>query len=262
MTRLIPMTQNITGCSIFKTTIYKFGVFLHLIKDSKYHDELIFWKNELKIYEKWYDNEISSHYDELPPNENQKVILHTNSHSAIVTWAKIHQYQKYLEDLSLNKNAFNGLKVLDIGSGPIPSACVFENCEIFCLDPLLGDYLNMGYPLHYYDRVKFVCASSENIPIEDHFFDAIISVNAIDHVDDFFRTVKEIQRVLKPHGLIRMHIHYHKKTSTEPLELNDELVKKVFNWCSGWHKISESHKKHGCTLKNQYELFTLWSNFD
>lgn len=258
----MPMTQNKTDGSIFKSIIHKFCVFFNLIQDSKYPNELKFWKNELEIYEKWYDNEILSHYDEPAPKEDQKVILHTHSHSAIVTWAKIHQYPKYLEDLSLDKNAFKGLKILDIGSGPIPSACVFENCEIFSLDPILGDYLNIGYPLHYYNRVKFICGNSENIPIEDHFFDAIISINAIDHVDDFFKTVKEIQRVLKPQGLIRMHIHYHKKTIEEPLELNDDIVQKGFNWCPGWHKISDSHKKRGCTLKNQDELFALWSNFD
>jgi ubiquinone/menaquinone biosynthesis C-methylase UbiE len=242
--------------------IHKLGSSLHLIQDSKYSYELGFWKNELNIYEKWYDNKIPSHYNEPSPEEDQKIIVHSHSHSAILTWAKIHQYRKYLEDLLLDVHTFDGLKVLDVGSGPIPSASIFENCEIFCLDPLLGDYLKIGYPLHYYDRVKFICGYSENIPVEDCFFDAIISVNAIDHVDDLLKTAKELQRVLKPHGLIRMHIHYHKKTNTEPLELNDDIVKMVFDWCPGWHKICETKKKRGCTLKDNEELFVLWSNFD
>ena len=35
------------------------------------------------------------------------------------------------------------------------------------------------------------------MPFEDGFFDAVISVNAIDHVNDFAETAKEIKRVLK-----------------------------------------------------------------
>jgi len=240
----------------------KIFVYLQSLLNSKQSNELEFWKNELDLYEKWYDNRISSHYGEPAPLDDQKVRIYNHKHNAIITWLKIHQYQKYLEDLSMDKNDFENFKVLDVGSGPVPSALVFENCEIFCLDPLLSDYLKIGYPIHYYDHVKFICGYSENIPIENHFFDAIISVNSIDHVDDFFLTVKELQRVLKPHGLIRMHIHYHKKTNREPIELNDEIVKKAFNWCLGWRKISESQRKHGFILKNEDEKYALWSNFD
>ena len=228
---------------------------------SKYRAEIEFWKNELMLYEKWYDGEISL-YNEPPPTVNEKIIVSSHKDSAILTWAKIHQFSKYLEDLSLDRNAFKGFKVLDIGSGPIPSACIFDNCELFCLDPLIEDYLKIGFPLHYYDHVKFIKGYSEDMPFEDHYFDAIISVNAIDHVDDFFKTAKEIERVLKPQGFMRMHIHYHKKTSAEPQELNDDIVKEAFKWCSEWHKLSESSKKHGYSLNNTEELFTLWTNFN
>lgn len=227
---------------------------------SKYRAEVEFWRTELDRYNKWFDSEITL-YGENPPEDHQKIIVHSRKHSVVLTWAKVHQFRKYLEDLCLEKKAFAGLKILDIGSGPIPSACVFENCEIFCLDPLWGDYIKIGFPLHYYDRVKFVSGYSEDIPIRDHFFDAVISVNAIDHVDNFFSTAQEIQRVLKPNGLLRMHIHYHKKTETEPLELNDGLVMKAFEWCPGWHKIRESNENYSSILKNPDEKFTLWSNF-
>jgi SAM-dependent methyltransferase len=76
------------------------------------------------------------------------------------------------------------------------------------------------------------------MPFENHFFDAVISVNAIDHVDDFFKTASEIIRVLKPNGKIRLHVHYHIKTQTEPLELNDTIVENAFRGIQNFKKIN------------------------
>lgn len=240
----------------------KFGYCIIPLKKSKYNIELNFWENELINYQKWYNNLIPSHYGEPPPTENQKIIVQSQIHSAILTWTKNHQYKKYLADLMLDESAFNGLNILDLGSGPIPSSAVFKNCNIFCLDPLLPDYMKIGFPLHYYKNVTFIHAFSEDIPVIDKFFDAIISVNAIDHVDDLYKTVKEIQRVLKPSGLIRLHVHYHKKTETEPIELDDRIIENAFHWCNNWHKIKESKIKHGFELENNEEKYVLWSNFD
>lgn len=70
------------------------------------------------------------------------------------------------------------MKLLDIGSGPMPSATCFKDCQLYCLEPLLPKYLEAGFPLHYYKNFKFIHGVSENIPIEDNFFDAVISVQA------------------------------------------------------------------------------------
>lgn len=229
------------------------------VTSYKYHAELEFWKNELIKYQKWYNNEITEHYGEPSPKDEEKIKKHSLKDSAILTWFNIHQQIKYIEDLSLDKKAFSGMKILDIGSGPFPSALVFEECELYCLDPLISCYIEAGFPVHYYDGVKFICGFSEKIPTDDNFFDAVISVNAIDHVDDFFKTALEIKRVLKPNGKLRMHIHYHKKTQTEPIELNDEIVKSAFGWCTNFCKIKESKVKRGTVLNND-ESYTLWSN--
>lgn len=247
--------------SIFNRLTSKIKHQLYLHVNGKYKAELDFWKKTLILYEKWYKGELKELYKEPSPNNQQKIKAYSVKDSAILTWEKLHQQKKYLEDLLLDKLAFKGLKVLDIGSGPHPSAVVFENCKVYCLDPLLPFYIEIGFPLHYYDRVKFVYGFSENIPFVDNFFDAIISVNAMDHVDDFYKTAKEIKRVLKPKGKIRMHIHYHQKTKTEPLEINDEIVKKAFKWSKNLYKIKESKSKRGHALKNKNEVYTLWSNF-
>lgn len=227
--------------------------------EEKYAGEIQFWKMTIGQYVAWYKGKISL-YEEKPPTSKQKVKGYSDQDSAILTWGKVHQEKKYLKDLQLKPNAFAGKKILDVGSGPHPSALCFRKAQVYCLEPLLPQYLEIGFPLHYYPLATFVHAQSENIPFPKAFFDGVISVNAIDHVDDIEKTAKEIKRVLKPGGKLRMHIHYHKKTQAEPIELNDERVKKLFGWCKGFRKIDESSKKTGFTLTNSDETYTLWSN--
>ena len=130
------------------------------------------------------------------------------------------------------------------------------------MDPLLPLYIEAGYPIHIYEnRAKFVYGFSEKMPFEDNFFDAVISANALDHVDDFYLTAAEIKRVLKPQGKLRLHLHFHTPTIMEPLQINDSIVTKAFAWCDGFKKISETKTKRGTTLNDHRESFSLWSNF-
>ena len=154
------------------------------------------------------------------------------AHSSILTWHKLHQEVKYLQDLALAKDAFHGMRLLDVGAGPMASATCFKGADLYCLEPLLPRYLDAGFPIHYYNA-RFVCARSEAIPVADGFFDAVISVNAIDHVDDIAESAAEIKRVLKPGGLFRMHVHYHLATTCEPLAFTDEMFLHLFGWCPG-----------------------------
>lgn len=235
---------------------------LQLYSRTKYVAEINFWKQTLKDYVKWYKGELQELYMEKSPDENEKVKLANLEYSAILTWQFSHQQVKYLEDLKLSDDSFEGGKLLDVGSGPHPSALCFKNCEVYCLDPLLPLYMEAGFPIHVYDsRARFVYGFSEKMPFEDSFFDSVISVNALDHVDDFPVTANEIRRVLKPGGKIRLHLHFHNKTVTEPLELNDSIVKEAFRWCEGFRKIDESKSKRGYLLLKENEIYTLWSNF-
>jgi SAM-dependent methyltransferase len=227
---------------------------------SKQDEESSFWVDELARYEKWFDGEIPEIYGVPSPSAKDKVKAPTHKDSAILTWLNLHQKPKYLADLQLTSKAFRGLKVLDIGAGPVPSGLAFEDCELYCLDPLYSQYLASGYPLHYYPGVQFMNAYSEAIPIDDAFFDAVISVNAIDHVDNFQTTSQEIKRVLKPNGKVAMHVHYHKATDAEPLELSDEIVERAFGWCKGLHKVQTSTSKTG-SVAGEGESYVIWRNF-
>lgn len=242
-------------------------MFLNRIKSKlrpatdKYVAEARFWEDTLAQYIDWYNGKLKVLYGEKTPSNKNKIVVHTERDSAILTWEKIHQQPKYLQDLQLKPSAFKGLKLLDIGSGPHPSARAFLAKEIYCLDPLLSDYIKVGFPLHYYDNVKFIASKAESIPLPDHSIDAVISVNALDHVDSFEDTAMEIKRILKQKGKIRFHLHYHSATTEEPIELTDERILHAYSWVNNFHKISESTSKRGTKLKVAGEKYVLWSNF-
>jgi SAM-dependent methyltransferase len=227
---------------------------------DKYGAEVAFRREAVDEYELWYRGEISELYETPAPTNAQQVRCRSPRHSAILTFLELVIKPKYLYDLQLTRRAFAGLRVLDVGAGPMPGGTAFEDIELWCLDPLYPAYLQLGFTLHYWDRVRLVNAFAETMPIEDQFFDVVISVNAIDHVDDFFQTATEIRRVLKNDGLFRMHVHYHAKTPTEPIELNDEVFSRAYSWCRGLRKIDEKTRKYGSEA-GPGESYALWGNF-
>ena len=237
----------------------RFGI--HLLDEvlRKEESEAKFWEELIDNLIKWYNGELLSLYETSTPSNSSKLVLSNERDSAILTWHKAHQEKKYLQDLDVHKDVFNGKKILDVGSGPMPSATCFVGADLYCLEPLLDRYLSIGFKIHYYGNVKFIHACSESIPIESDFFDAVISVNALDHVDNFELTASEIIRVLKPGGILLFHLHYHRATQNEPLELNDSRVGGAFAKVKNFRKIAESRKKMGYKCDDD-EMYTLWTN--
>lgn len=236
---------------------------LPIYANEKYRYEIRFWRKTLRDYSAWYEGKLPILYGETSPKDSDKVTAFSTEFNAIVTWELTHQRKKYLQDLKLDASVFAGMKILDVGSGPHPSALAFTDCKVYSLDPLLPLYIEAGFPIHIYDdRQKFVFGFAEKIPFTDNYFDAVISVNAIDHVDDFTLAANEIKRVLKQDGLLRLHVHYHLKTKAEPIELNDDIVQKAFGGVKDFVKISESKNKRGSSVKDDNERYTVWSNFN
>lgn len=225
----------------------------------KSNAELQFWKDELSRYEQWYLGNLPALYWFPSPKEEVKVLGRNLRESSVLTWHKVAQETKYLEYLELSRDAFEGKHLLDVGSGPIPSATCFSGAKLTCLDPLHPRYVEAGFPYDCYNNVQFVGGPAEKMPLEDASFDVVIAVNSIDHVDNIKRTTKEIERVLKPGGRLRMHVHYHRATILEPIELNDDRVAKLFSWCPDFRKITEHWIDHGANLPSG-EKFVLWGN--
>jgi ubiquinone/menaquinone biosynthesis C-methylase UbiE len=127
----------------------------------------------------------------------------------------------------VGRDHFVGRRVLEIGNGPLAPILQFEGCEPHGVDTLNNMYMNAGWPLFGYDA-RLLSIRAETLPYPDGYFDAVISVNALDHVDDFGKVASEMQRVLKSGGELRFEVEYHEPTVTEPLRLNDDKVRQAF----------------------------------
>lgn len=125
--------------------------------------EVLFWKDEIYNYIRWYKGEIPRLYFMPPPLPEQCIVWDTIQMSAILTWTELYQKPKYLESLKLSSDVFQGKKVLDVGAGPVPSGTCFDDCQLFCLDPLNQVYRMLGFPQDLYVDVVFIDDPAEQI---------------------------------------------------------------------------------------------------
>jgi len=146
------------------------------------------------------------------------------------SYLSIEYYRNYPDALHIDINHFNNKRILDVGCGPLGAINEFKNCEKFGIDPLIHDYNIIGYPLWKHD-ITYLNCYSEKMPFTTGFFDAVIAVNSLDHVDDFFKTAKEIIRITKSGGEIIFQVEYHKPWNTEPQEINDIIILQAFFGC-------------------------------
>jgi ubiquinone/menaquinone biosynthesis C-methylase UbiE len=210
------------------------------IRKHKQAAELDFWVRQRRDLLDWFDGKRDNWWGLPSPSDAEKVLASSDrTLNAVLTAHRLRA--AYLEQLQLPADHFHGKRVLEVGCGPMAPILQFTDCERYGLDPLVERYQEAGYPLGMYD-VKFLCAGAEKIPTPDNFFDAVISVNAIDHVDDFAKAALEMQRVLKPNGFIYMEVEYHEATFREPLELSDSKVLQAFHHCQ-MRKICDRGKR-------------------
>ena len=195
----------------------------------KNKNELRHWTERREAILSWYRCE--KEYLFPFPSEDERVSQFDETTNALLTFIKKeNEHASYLKDLLLHADSFRGLKVADIGSGPFPTLLVFNGCERYCIDHLIEAYEEMGYPLSpFKSDVHFLNAKSEAIPVPSGFFDVVISRNALDHVDDFAATAKEIRRVLKSDGVLQILVNYHEPTATEPHVLSDAVIRTEFS---------------------------------
>jgi SAM-dependent methyltransferase len=228
----------------------------------KYAAELDFWRSTLDRWTAWYLGEAQPGGVQPPTPEERTTEFDLRTNAA-VTFSRLYQEVKYLTDLSLHPHAFRGQRVLDIGCGPSASLLAFKGADLHGLDPLVDAYREIGYPIDLWSRMGFTyhCAPAEAMPLDDDSFDAVVSVNAIDHIDDFAGGAEEIRRVLRPDGSFRMHVHYHLATETEPLELDDAVFLEHYGWVPGLRRIAQSDTKDSGNYRaHGNELYVLWGN--
>ena len=118
--------------------------------------------------------ETESLFDCLPPSLKEKYnLISTENISS-------HGYDRFARELIVEYQ--NGL-ILDCGAGRRPE--YLENVVNFEIVP--------------YDTTD-VLGVGENLPFIDNSFDAVLSLNVLEHVKNPFKCASEISRVLKPKG--------------------------------------------------------------
>ena len=200
--------------------------------------ELRWLRGEVPKFLAWYQGDLPELWGVSAPSEAVKVRGFDQFLNAVSTFLSM-RAGYYPQHLLAPPTHFAGRKLLDVGCGAIPFALGFVDCQIYGVDPLTDEYRALGFPLDQYsDRMTYVKAGAEHMPFEDNFFDAVISVNAIDHVDDIAQSAREISRVLAPTGTARFEVPYHSPSRLEPLALSDEAMMTHFHDL-GLRKIAE-----------------------
>jgi SAM-dependent methyltransferase len=239
LTRLRRLATRLRPFAVAKLRRFTYLIPVSLSRRVKRRAEVFFWKAELERYRRWYEGEF---FDGTPPPApEQRVTGTTPEVAGAMTFVKVMQYPRYLSALQLSPDALVGLRVLDVGCGPFPNLLAFEDCERHGIDPLIDRYRAAGYPLDEWTAQGFTYhrAPGEAMPFPDDSFDVVVSVNAVDHVDDFGAVAREIRRVLRPSGLLRLQVNYHRPTVTEPVSLDDAIVRQHYSWAPALEKLRD-----------------------
>ena len=141
-----------------------------------------------------------------------------------------HYEEFYTTTFGLRREDYEDKKVMDIGCGPRGSLeWVPHSTTAVGLDPLANDYLNLHSDSDQL-KMQLVEGYSESIPFEDNYFDIVTSFNSLDHVEDLQQSADEIQRVIKPGGLLLLICDVNRKaTLTEPHSITPMVLMNYFN---------------------------------
>lgn len=127
-------------------------------------------------------------------------------------------FKRYCDYFEINEQSFSNKIVVDIGCGPVGSLHFFNAKIKIGIDPLVKKYEIFDIKTH--DMI-YMDGKAENIPLISSYADVVISVNALDHGENFDKALEEINRILKPGGQILLELNLSEKaTVCEPIVLN------------------------------------------
>lgn len=111
--------------------------------------------------------------------------------------------EEHLHRYAIASRLTKMMSVLDIASGEgYGSAILAKEAKSVTgveIDPASVRHANSKYTI---SNLKFMVGDALSIPAQDHEFEAIVSFETIEHVSDHVQFLHELNRVLKPTGLL------------------------------------------------------------
>ncbi|MBW4550442.1 MAG: bifunctional 2-polyprenyl-6-hydroxyphenol methylase/3-demethylubiquinol 3-O-methyltransferase UbiG [Aphanocapsa sp. GSE-SYN-MK-11-07L] len=170
---------------------------------------------------------------------------------------------------------WENLKVLDVGCGG-GFTCEYlarRGANVFGIDQsskCIAVASEHSKILNY--RIDYQLGHSENLPYLDSFFDVIICVDVLEHVESIEQTLSQIQRVLKPAGMFCFDtINKTIKSRVVMIWLLEMILKEIPCGIHDWNKFVSPSQLDKFLAQNSFSnikisgfhLFgtTLWEHF-
>lgn len=189
------------------------------------------------------NNDVDGNWDKL----NTQFM---NYHKSLTLYTLINS-TPLINYLSLHSGIGNisNAKVVDVGGGTGHTLCSFfqnpETIDYYLVDPnlrLLHDQFIRIYPKLTYLQMAHILAYAEHLPFCNEFADVVLSLAAIDHLQDFKQFISESKRILKTGGIL--FISSHLDIPEEPQD-KTTISNKLFS-ASFWERVSRYlyYRKH------------------
>lgn len=100
------------------------------------------------------------------------------------------------------------LDVVEVGSGPVGLASFLDAKSAVLVDPLNDHYAALASLTTMRNpSATYLTGRGESLPVAASAADLLVIENCIDHVQDIDGVMKEIVRVLRPHGLLYLTVN-------------------------------------------------------
>lgn len=133
---------------------------------------------------------------------------------------RLSEWKRHLAGLDLPFDSFRDQAIVDVGCGPVGVGYFVSAKRRVGVDPLAGEYARWnGY---WGEPIELIEAEGEKLPLRSESFDAAFCVNCLDHTFDPGKILQEIGRILKPGGMLILHVDL-----DSPLRKLHKLIKSV-----------------------------------
>jgi SAM-dependent methyltransferase len=140
-------------------------------------------------------------------------------------------------------------RILQIGAGPCDVIDHWSEGERHAIDPLAEEY-KAAFADFMDPSVNYVDGCGESLPFDDNSFDVVIIRNALDHVDDPPKVLREVFRVLKPSGALYVWVYLYTRYGSFCYRMVNFLTKKFAQepWAFTYGRITKALKANGFIL--------------